>query len=330
MMPKMIALLLGTAVAMPLAAQPRMVSVGDAEIRYESVGTGDALVLIHGWAQDLGIWDAEVAAFAPHWRVVRYDRRGFGHSTGHADPTANPADLRALLDSLGITSATVVGLSAGAGTALRFAAAFPDRVDRLVLYGYVGAGIQGLPALPEPPPSRDFGRIAREFGMDSLKRVIFNSHLVWTPPGQEGPWTARLEAWWNSYDGRDLLDPRPPSGRVPPPSWDRLASLNVPTLLLTGAHDVPFALAVNDALAAHLPNARRVIIPAAGHGAHFHQPERFHQALREFLAVPARTGRAGEGMETSSRGGRDGSRVIVAPSTSQIDPQEYKRKTVGA
>ncbi|HUG95544.1 MAG TPA: alpha/beta hydrolase, partial [Pleomorphomonadaceae bacterium] len=214
-----IALLLGTAVAMPLAAQPRTVSVGDAEIRYESIGGGEALVFIHGWAQDLGIWDAEVAAFAPDWRVVRYDRRGFGHSTGHADPTADPADLLALLDSLGIASATVVGLSAGAGSALRFAAAFPERVDRLVLYGYVGAGLQGLPALPEPPPNLNFGRIAREFGMDSLKQVIINSPLAWTPPGQEKAWSARLEAWWQSYDGRDLLDPRPPSGRVPPPSW---------------------------------------------------------------------------------------------------------------
>lgn len=291
MTPKMIALLLGTAVAMPLAAQPRTVSVGDAEIRYESTGGGEVLVFIHGWAQDLGIWDTEVAVFAPDWRVIRYDRRGFGLSTGHADPTADPADLRALLDSLGIASATVVGLSAGAGTALRFAAAFPDRVDRLVLYGFVGAGLQGLPALPEPPPNLDFGRIAREFGMDSLKQVIFNSPLAWTPPGQEETWTARLEAWWQSYDGRDLLDPRPPSGRVPLPSWDRLASLDVPTLLITGDHDVPFALAMNEALAGHLPNARRVIIPAAGHGAHFHQPERFHQALREFLAVPARAHR---------------------------------------
>src|SRR5688572_20281933 len=82
-----------------IGAQPRMIDVGDATLRYDVAGTGQAIVFLHGWAQDLGIWDDQVRAFAPRYRVVRFDRRGYGKSTGFADPSADPADVRSLLDS---------------------------------------------------------------------------------------------------------------------------------------------------------------------------------------------------------------------------------------
>ena len=75
----------------------RTVNVGDAVINYEITGAGAPLVLIHGWAQDLTIWDDQVREFSKHYRVLRYDRRGYGKSTGNADASADPMDLRILL-----------------------------------------------------------------------------------------------------------------------------------------------------------------------------------------------------------------------------------------
>jgi pimeloyl-ACP methyl ester carboxylesterase len=86
-----------------------------------------------------------------------------------------------------------------------------------------------------------------------------------------------------SYDGRDLLDPRPPSGRVTPARMDQLAQIRVPTLVITGDHEMPFFLQVADTIAARIPGARRVTIGNAGHGAHFAQPEQFNSAVRQFL-----------------------------------------------
>ena len=105
--------------AVPLSAQSGTLDVGDATIRYEVTGLGSPLVLIHGWAQDLSIWDREVPVFAREYRVIRYDRRGYGRSTGHADPSADPADLRGLLRHLNIRSAPVRGLTTGAARAPR-------------------------------------------------------------------------------------------------------------------------------------------------------------------------------------------------------------------
>lgn len=272
----------------PVSAQTRMLDVGDAVIRYDVTGQGPPVVFIHGWAQNLSIWDAQVPVFAPRYRVVRFDRRGFGLSTGHADPSADPADLLALLDSLGLRSGHLVGLSGGAAAALRFAMAFPDRVSGLVLYGFGGSGLQGFP-VPRPEGQMpDFGAIARAHGMDSLAKAVYRSPLVWRPPGAPDPYENR-PTWWKEYSGRDLLDPKPPSGRVPAPRWDRISSLRIPTLIVNGDHDLPYALLLADSLENRLPNARRVVIMEGGHGAHFLQPEQFHRALLGFFAsIPTR------------------------------------------
>jgi len=264
--------------------QGRMLDVGDAAIHYDVSGQGEAIVFLHGWAQNLTIWDEQVAAFAPRFRVVRLDRRGYGKSTGHSDPTADPADLLLLLDSLGISSAVVVGLSSGAGTALRFAVAYPGRVRGLVLYGLGGAGIPDFPGRnPGRRQGLGFAEIARKHGMDSLGKAVFASPLGWSPPDR--PWRLdSLPSWWKSYSGRDLLDPKPPSGRVPAPRWDQLPHLRTPTLLLNGDHDVPMALLVADSLERRLPHVRRVTITNGGHGAHFQQPEQFNRALLDFVA----------------------------------------------
>lgn len=265
-------------------AAPRAdtVSVGDAAIHYEISGQGPPLVLIHGWAQDLRIWGQQVSVFSPQYRVVRYDRRGFGRSTGYADASADPDDLRILLDSLGIESAAVLGLSAGSRAALNFAVAFPDRVSALVLYGQ--GPVDGFRPLPEgPDPVAMFRQVARTHGLDSLGRLIQAHPLAWMPPDKPELQDS-LRAGWARYEGRDLLDPRPPSGRVPEARIDQLAGIRVPTLIITGDHEMPLFRQVADTLVRRIPGARLVTITEGGHGAHFAQPEQFNSAVLAFLA----------------------------------------------
>jgi 3-oxoadipate enol-lactonase len=276
------------AASLALSAQTATVNVGDASINYELTGTGKSVVvLIHGWAQDLTIWDDQVAALSRTYRVLRYDRRSYGSSTGHADPTADPDDLRILLDSLNIPSAVVLGLSGGARTALTFAVAFPDRVSALVLYGS-GPPVGFQPMPPGPRPNERFGQIARQHGLDSLRKFVESIGLSWEPPDNPD-YGKRIERMWSRYDGRDLLDPRPPSGRVALSRMEDLAKVRVPTLIVVGDHDTPLFRLVADTLTRRIANARQVVITDGGHGAHFAQPERFNAALLEFLASISRT-----------------------------------------
>ena len=278
--------LLGVLISLPAGGQSRSVTVGDAVINYEITGTGDVLVLIHGWAQDLTIWDHQAPEFGHHYRVIRYDRRGFGKSTGYADATADPEDLRVLLDSLQVPSATLLGISAGARAVVNFAVAFPRRVKALVIYGL--APIPGFTPAPQgPTPVMVFREIAQKHGLDSAGKALSAHPLSWMPPNRPDL-QELLKAQWSRYAGQDLFDPKPESGRVPHAHLDQVASISVPTLVVSGDHDLPLFIAVGDTLVRRIKGAQRAMITNAGHGAHFAQPAQFNSAVLQFLAVSKR------------------------------------------
>ena len=272
-----------------------VISVGDATLRFELSGRGQTVVFVHGWANTLAVWDEQVPAFAQRYQVLRYDGRGFGRSTGFADVSADPDDLRILLDSLGIASAYVVGLSAGSDVATRFAFAFPRRT--LALVRLSGAPPQGMPG--PPPRAREnrerLAHILRTYGMDSLHTFVLAQPGFVPPDETQAERSKRLERQakgWD-YDGRDLLDPRPQSGRVPAVPWERIRELAVPALLVNGAHDGARQLMVADSLAKYLPNVRKVVIQRAGHAANLSQPAHFNTALLEFFASVSKRASSG-------------------------------------
>jgi pimeloyl-ACP methyl ester carboxylesterase len=261
--------------------QTRTLNVGDAIISYDLTGKGKTVVFIHGWAHNKREWDDQVPVFSKRYRVLRYDSPGFGASTGFADASAEPVDLQILLEALRIDHAYIVGLSRGAEIALRFAAAYPERVDALVLYGATPPA--GVPLPPDfVQMFGSFPGLAKQYGLDTVGKLIHSSPLAWTPPGRTDV-KERYLRLWASYKGRDLLDPRPESGPVPLPNVARLSTLRMPTLVIIGDHEVPFIAAAADTFAYRIPNAKKSVIPNAGHGAHFAQPTIFNGTLLDFF-----------------------------------------------
>ncbi len=262
-------------------AQTRTLNVGGgASINYQVTGRGPTVVFIHGWSHNISVWDDQVPAFKTRYQVVRYDSRGFGRSTGFADQSAEPHDLLVLLEALHVKRAFIVGHSRGGSVALRFANAYPNRVAGLVLYG---AFPEGFPAPPEVGQLfGSFPSIAKQHGLDSVGKLLLASPIAWVPPGRNDI-TDRYRRLWTAYSGKDLLDPHPESGRVPAVRISDLANIKVPTLVIVGDHEAPFIAAAADSLARHIPNAKKVVIPNAGHGAHFAQPSSFNSALLDFF-----------------------------------------------
>ena len=262
-------------------AQQRMINVGDVQINYDVTGrAGPAVVFIHGWTHNLSVWDDQVAALSGRYRVVRFDRRGYGKSTGFSDQSADPQDLLTLLEALHIPRAYIVGHSRGGDVALRFAAAYPQRVSGLVLYG---AFSKAFPASPDfAQMIASLPDVARRNGLDSAGKLLLASPVAWVPPGRNDI-TERYKRLWASYSGKDLLDPHPESNRVPEPTTEQIKALRVPTLVIVGDHEAPFIAAADDSLAKWIPGAKKVVIPNAGHGAHFAQPASFNSALMDFI-----------------------------------------------
>lgn len=112
----------------------------DLSLYYEDHGSGQPVVLIHGYPLDGSSWEKQTAALldAGH-RVITYDRRGFGKSshptTGH-DYTTYAADLNALMESLDLRDAILVGFSMGTGEVARYLKNHgADRVQKAVFLG---------------------------------------------------------------------------------------------------------------------------------------------------------------------------------------------------
>ena len=153
-------------------AQSGTVNVNGVSLPYEITGSGEPLVLIHGWAVHMGFWDTDIETLARHYTVIRYDRRGFGRATGKPDITADAADLKALLDTLGIPRAHIMGHSQGTIVALTFAVRYPEIVDALILFGPGAPPGFGVPAGQDAPPFGEWIAAAREHGIDALKDAL--------------------------------------------------------------------------------------------------------------------------------------------------------------
>ncbi|HEV7890326.1 MAG TPA: alpha/beta fold hydrolase [Pyrinomonadaceae bacterium] len=251
--------------------------VNGARLYYEAMGEGPAVVLVHGGLVDSRLWDAQMKPLSKHFRVVRYDLRGFGRSAAATVSFSPLEDLRALLDFLKIEKASLVGLSLGGIIAADFALEHPERVERLVL---VGAGLRGD---KQPPPadaakaSEAINHGAEAFADATMARGLYKAVRPRTTA------YTRLR--------RMLLDNfaapaarRSGSVEYPePPTAERLAQIKQPTLVVIGGEDAPNLKNIADTLASKIPNARKVTIPGSSHHPPVETPKEFNRVLLDYL-----------------------------------------------
>jgi len=144
------------------ASADSFIEVDGARLRLRDEGQGFPVLLVHGWALDLDMWQPQVAAWAARMRVLRYDRRGFGLSTGSPSLAADMRDIESLLRRLNLQRVAIVGMSQGARGAM-CAAAGPLR-GRIACLILDGAPFDGSDSgEPEVPLAR-YRELARTRG----------------------------------------------------------------------------------------------------------------------------------------------------------------------
>ncbi len=200
------------------------VRVNEAQLYYETYGTGTPLVLSHGGWTDTTHWSPNVSDLARRWQVIVYDRRDCGRSAGDGR-TAHSwqlwrDDLRGLLEALGIESAYLGGCSYGALISLELALERPEMARALILESGTPDGIAGSGPELVPFPSRvaDLGRIR------APTLIIQGEHDPFWPP----PVAERLQA---GIAGSELLVVRG-AGHVPHLDDPELFNRTVESFLL--------------------------------------------------------------------------------------------------
>lgn len=264
------------------------IEAGHAPVRggklyYEVAGAGHPLVLTHAGVADHRMWDEQFAVFAGHYRVIRYDMRGFGRSPTERVPFSFHQDLFELLVHLGVERAHVLGLSMGGATSIAFTLTHPEMVTALVA---VSAGSSNIEA-PAEMVER-WQKVEEHYHRGDLDAANEIELQMWVDgprrtPAQVSPAVRERVRVMNlaalSGEGQRVA-PDP----LDPPAHARLGEIKAPTLIIAGDADAPTVLPAADYLAANIPGARKVIIPDVAHMVNMEAPARFNALVLEFLA----------------------------------------------
>lgn len=262
--------------------QSSFAEVNGARLAYDEIGAGQPLVLLHGHLLNRHQWDDQIAPFAEHYRVIRYDARGFGQSTTPTEGFAHYEDLRGLLTFLGIKHAALIGCSGGGAASIDFALTYPHMTDALIL---VGSALSGFPFPNDPPPL--LLHIQEAMARNDLDAAVEYGLQLWTdgprrPDAVNQDARERTRAMMKELWGREQIHVE--SRSAEPPAAGRLAELHTPTLAIVGAADNDFIQQIADLIAARAPRARKVVIDDAGHHPNMEHPQEFNELVLEFLS----------------------------------------------
>lgn len=253
-------------------------------LRDDGPKSAPALVLLHGFGGSLHSWEPWAQALSADYRVIRYDQPGAGLSV--PDPTGDYTDERgiqvlvALMDKLGLAHATIIGHSMGGRLAWRFAAAQPQRVDKLVLVAPDGFASPGF----EYGKASDAGLAVQAMRYVLPKALVGMSlePAYADPAVMSDELLTRYHQLLLAPGTRDAMIRRTEQlVLVPPPTI--LATITAPTLLLWGAQDAMIPVANADDYLKAMPNARLVTLPGVGHLPQEETPQVSLAALQVFL-----------------------------------------------
>ena len=265
--------------------QSGMLEVNGARFAYEVSGEGHPLTLLHAGIADSRMWDDQIPAFAAHYRMIRYDARGFGRTEFSAGPFSPADDLRAILDALGVEKTYLLGCSMGGGVALDFALTYPDRVDALIL---VGAGVSGKQ--PSLELVAAFQRVDEALEQQGVAQAVELESRMWVDgpnraPDQVNPDVRRRVGEMNTlaYSHADQMA-QSPTQPLDPPAIGRLNEVHAPTLVIVGDNDQPDVIESAEMLAKGIPGAQFVLMSGPGHVPNMEQPDDFNRFVLEFLS----------------------------------------------
>ena len=278
------------------SSEKHFIEVNGFKVHYRMAGSGKPLVvLLHGSFLSLRSWRLVFDKLAKTTTVLAFDRPAFGYTsrplpskaTGVSyTPEAQSDLVIALIKKLGFSKAVLVGNSTGGTLALLTALRYPQHVEGVVLAGamiYSGYATSEVPAFMKPAMKamtplfsrlmkflitrlydrniRGFWHNKERLGDDVL--AAFRSDLM------IGDWS---RAFWELFLETHHLQLE-----------SRLKTMDRPSLVITGEHDLTVKTEESIRLARELPCAELVVVPDCGHLPHEEQPEAFLVAVRKFL-----------------------------------------------
>jgi pimeloyl-ACP methyl ester carboxylesterase len=255
----------------------------------DSGGDGSTIILVHGLANSLEIWNRVFEKLAMRFRVIAFDLPGFGEASRPDtvyDGAFFGAQIAAFIDRLGIETAHFVGYSLGASAILHFSKYNSDSIDRAVLAAPGGFGrrvhpLMMLPALPV---------IGRYLGKPTPMNNRMTLHIAIHRRENITPELIELTNKYAAVPGSDMSFHRSLVSGVGPlgarglgETAELARSFSRTVLVMWGKCDRVFPPSNAKRAMALLPQSNLLMLDDSGHYPHWEQPEKFANAAEEFL-----------------------------------------------
>jgi pimeloyl-ACP methyl ester carboxylesterase len=266
----------------------RTIDVDGVQFAYRELGTNSdvPVVFLHHLTAVLDDWDPRIIdGIAAHHRVIAFDNRGVGASSGKVPHTVEEMahDAIAFIRVLGLEKVDLFGFSLGGGVAQLVALQAPGLVRRMIL---AGTGPRGGDGIDEILKIAAVANLKAALTLKDSRNYLFFPR---TPEGKRAAkdYFARLKERKTGRDKRISLQARlaqvkaiRAAGRSQP---DDLSLITQPVFVANGDHDLMVASSHSADMARRLPNARLTIYPDSGHGGVFQHHEEFVPAALAFL-----------------------------------------------
>jgi pimeloyl-ACP methyl ester carboxylesterase len=246
-------------------------------VHYETHGRGRPVVLLHGWLESWNPWRGTMAALSRMYKAYALDFWGFGES-GKQGGTFTVGDYVAMVDQfmerLGIVSAPIIGHSMGGTVSLGVALDYPSRVERVAVVGSPIEG-DGLALLLRLSARRSLAGLFYRFfplGSRILSPIYARDWQTWYKMFEKDLSRTTLESFHYSIASLRRTDLRP-----------RMQEIGVPILGIYGRIDRIVNPNQRNVLAESAPTAEINYFQDSGHFPMLDEPEKFYQALAEFL-----------------------------------------------
>src|SRR5882724_9994808 len=253
------------------------------KIHYVEAGRGAPVILLHGSGGEGARWMPTIKGLASEFRVIAPDQIGWGASDKpmtvyHSGVFAE--FLARFMKEIGVPKATLIGQSMGAGVALQMAVNYPQLVDRMVLVN--GGGFRSANEAPRAGAPDWHARQISNAGTlaesrEYLEKMYYNHSLI-TDQQVESNLILRLRSAYTA-ESLQIANARGLGGVTE----EEVRGIKAPTLLVWGANDKLSPPVNADKLNAAIAGSRKVLIDKAGHYPFIEHPEKFNQAVREFL-----------------------------------------------
>ena len=268
---------------------PHLTTDDGVRLYYEETGSGTPMVLVHEFADDYRGYEGQMRYFGRRYRAIAYNARGYPPSDVPEDPERYSQDrarndIHAVLDVLAIEKAHIVGISMGGFATLHFGLAYPDRALSLVVAGCGYGAEPGKRQQFHYETGKTIALIEGQSMGEASKIYSQGPSRVQFQNKDPRGWAEFATHLAEHSTLGSALTMRGVQARRPS-LWDltdRMRSLEVPTLIITGDEDDP-CLEPGLLMKRTIPSAALVVFPNTGHAVNLEEPDLFNRTCADFF-----------------------------------------------